>query len=108
MFSVPVEPAPFAIDTVPAALTVPPLEMVRVPVPSLPTARLLEVQDEPRPSTVAKPVEPEVLPIKPRLLIPAPPLPTISVPVPVWPTARLLELVQVEPAPVTLTLFGPA
>ena len=74
--------------------TAPPSVIFSVPLPNVPTNRLLEfVQSEPAPSTVAVPVEKELLPITLDVAETVPPFWIFSVPLPELPTFRLLKFV---------------
>src|SRR3990170_2994801 len=81
-----------------------------VPIPEIPTYKSeLLVQVEPAPVTVTVPTEPSlpawpaVIPSKPLVLETAPPFAIVSAPVLWLPTINSKLLVQVEPAPVTVT-----
>src|SRR5262245_5870495 len=94
-----------------AMLTVPPAPIVSEPVPPLvpvlmfpPTERLVMVQLDPAPVTVAIPFEPTSTPTPPSNGVETwPPSSMESVPLPLRPTLRLFMLIQLDPAPLTAT-----
>ena len=111
MLSVPTAPAFAAITTGPSPLTTPLSAIVSVPVPELPmfSPKVL-LQAEPAPVTVAKPCEPAPLPMLATVpmvaLVTFPPFAIVSVPLPKLPilSPPLGPLLQLEPAPVTVTV----
>ena len=108
--TVPCEPAPLPMLAAKAVLlmTLPPFAIVSVPVPKLPILSPPPgplFQLEPGPVTVTVPVEPADCPTEPPPpLFTVPPFWMVSVPVPRPPTTTLPVFVQVEPAPVTVTV----
>jgi hypothetical protein len=79
--------------------------MFKVPVPKLPTVRLLElVQLDPLPVTVPVPVDPPPFPTVATTSLTVPPFSILSVPLPALPTVRLPVSVQLDPLPVTVAV----
>ena len=111
--TVPCEPAPLPMLAVKAVLlmTVPPFAIVSVPVPKLPILSPPPgplFQMEPGPVTVTVPFEPAANPTEPPPpLFTVPPSWMVSVPVPRPPTTTVPAFVQLEPAPVTVTVPSP-
>ena len=84
--------------------------MVNKPLPESPTnSKLLLVQVEAVPLTLADPDAPVLFPRRPIELVTLPPLVIDKVPEPESPSERVPELVQVEPVPsIVATPVAPA
>ena len=108
--TVPCEPALLPMLAAKAVLlmTIPPLAIVSVPVPKLPTLSPppgLLFQVEPGPITITVPVEPTANPTEPPPpLFTVPPFWMVSVPLPKPPTTMVPVFVHVEPAPDTIAV----